>query len=259
MKLHHLLHEYFMQSQLQSFRLAEPGAGAGPCCPLPRAGGDRDTQAGLCPAPSLASRSRSCWVSRGCCCRVLPPWHRGRPGCAGTAGRGQEPALLPGSCPLAGFGGRRCQDSPEKWSFPTPAACPALSLMPVGSCPRPVELPLGIPGGCSGPPASPGMKTLNVAAAASGPRSSSPSTAPPRGRPPCPPSSLWDRGGPVLGRKRDLLPAPARPWGEQGWSLLGLGASLQRAPRPPPHRSPGLWLLPAWGRCCLVWMAQLFG
>lgn len=50
MKLHHLLHEYFMKPQLRSFQLAEPGAGAGPWPLVPRAGGDR---AGVCPGQCL--------------------------------------------------------------------------------------------------------------------------------------------------------------------------------------------------------------
>lgn len=103
------------------------------------------------------------------------------------------------------------------------------------------------------PPASPGMKTLNVAAAASGPRSSSPSTALPRGRPPCPPSSLRDRGGPVLGRKRDLLPAPAGPWGEQGW---GRPCSEHPDPRPTAAWGSG-WCLLGDGAAWYGWRSFL--
>lgn len=54
MKLHHLLHEYFMQPQLRSFRLMEAGAHAGPRPLQPhqsRAGGDGDAQPGQLQVP----------------------------------------------------------------------------------------------------------------------------------------------------------------------------------------------------------------
>lgn len=61
MKLHHLLHEYFMQPQLLSFRLMEAGARAGPRPPLPRppcAGGDGDVPPAV-PGAAVAAHGAS--------------------------------------------------------------------------------------------------------------------------------------------------------------------------------------------------------
>lgn len=115
MKLHHLLHEYFMKPQLRSFQLAEAGAGAGPWPLLPRAGGDRDTGPAPCllPAPGCPVASTAP--------PVLPrlPW----------AGGQQRPCLCHlepgGTRPGAGWemqsAGTVC-GSPEKWCFPCSAS-----------------------------------------------------------------------------------------------------------------------------------------
>lgn len=122
MKLHHLLHEYFMKPQLRSFQLAEPGAGAGPWPLLPRAGGDRDTRAGVWPGQRRVSPALLdvMWPS---------PLRLSSPGCRGQRGSSVPGSVSPGG-PRPGAGQRdaECRDSvwqPRKMVFPMPTGCSA--------------------------------------------------------------------------------------------------------------------------------------
>lgn len=92
MKLHHLLHEYFMKPQLRSFQLAEPGAGAGPWPLVPRARGDRNTRAAVCPGQQCLVSSPLLDVTRLPPLLCPPRAARGTgaavPGCPGGPGAG---------------------------------------------------------------------------------------------------------------------------------------------------------------------------
>lgn len=124
MKLHHLLHEHFMKPQLRSFQLAEPGAGAGLWPRLPRAGGDRDACAAVCPGQRLVSSPLLdvTWP---------PPLRLSSPG-----SHGQRVSSIPGSVSWgsggpragAGKGDAECRDGvwqPRKMVFPMPTGCSA--------------------------------------------------------------------------------------------------------------------------------------
>lgn len=121
-----------MKPHLRSFQLAEPGAGAGPWPLLPRAGGDRDACAAVCPGQRLVSSPLLdvTWP---------PPLHLSSPG-----SHGQRGSSIPGSVSWgsggpragAGKGDAECRDSvwqPERWCFP----CQQAALLPPAAPPSP--------------------------------------------------------------------------------------------------------------------------
>lgn len=195
MKLHHLLHEYFMKPQLRSFQLAEPGAGAGPWPLVPRARGDRDTRVAVCPGQRLVPE-----MSPGC--------HRSSvlPGLSRAQGqqRPWEPRRAKGRSRV---GGMRSAWQPRKMVLTSPTGCSASPRRSSSSPSGPAcSLELSFP-----PAASLGAITNLSPLPAVGDEDIHPllplvPAAPHcfpapsrRSMPIIPPSSLWDRCGPISG------------------------------------------------------------
>lgn len=212
MKLHHLLHEYFMQSQLQSLRLAEPGAGAGPCCPCPVQAVTGPAGCGAVPSPRLAARSRSCWASRGCCCRVPVPGSAG-----GRAVRDPRPRA--GTSPAARqlpsrrVRGQKVPGQPRQMVFSHTSRLPCAVTRARGLLPAPRGGPARDPGQMLWPPRLPGNEDVKRGGCRLRPPRLLTFHRAAQGPPPCPPALCGTVVAPPWGGSASccrLPPAPRR-------------------------------------------------